>query len=245
MAFRRFVMLGVLSGMAVLLASAGVSAQSVDEIVAKNLAAKGGVEALKAVRAMRITAVVKPTPDLEIPVTITTARPNRLKQESQVQGQQIVMAFDGESAWTVNPLMGADKPQPITGPELESLKSQPDMDGPLVDYKSKGTTVELVGTETVAGKKTNKLKITRKDGQSQELYLDAETGLEVRAVSTVVRQGQSMTVESTFSNYRLVGSLTMAHTIEQKMMGQDVVFTVQKVEILPEIDPAIFKMPAR
>jgi outer membrane lipoprotein-sorting protein len=238
-------MLFGLAALVVTLVPAGAAAQTVDEIVAKNLTAKGGVPALKAVRAMRISATVKPTPEIEIPVTITTARPNKLKQESSVQGQQIIMAFDGTTAWSINPLMGVDTPRPIEGPELDSLRSQADMDGPLVDYKTKGTTVELVGTETVEGKKTNKLKITRKDGQSQELFLDADTGLEVKAISQVVRQGQTLTVESYFSDYRAVSGLTMAHTIRQKMMGQDVAFTVNKVEILPEVDDAIFKMPGK
>jgi outer membrane lipoprotein-sorting protein len=178
-------------------------------------------------------------------VTITTSRPNKLKQESVIQGQQIVMAFDGETAWTVNPLLGTDSPRAVEGPELDNLRNQADMDGPLVDYKSKGTTVELVGPEVVGDKKTNKLKITRKDGQSQELYLDVDTGLEVKAVNTVIRQGQTFTVESYFSNYRSVGGLTIAHSIMQKIMGQDVAFTIDKVEILPDVDPAIFKMPSR
>jgi outer membrane lipoprotein-sorting protein len=234
-----------LAALALTLTAAGAAAQTVDEIVAKNLAAKGGVAALKAVRAMRISATVKPTPEIEIPVTITTARPNKLKQESSVQGQQIIMAFDGTTAWSVNPLMGADTPRPIEGPELDSLRSQADMDGPLVDYKIKGTTVELVGTETVEGKKANKLKITRKDGQSQELFLDADTGLEVKAINQIVRQGQNLTVESYFSDYRPVSGLTIAHTIKQKMMGQDVAFTINKVEILPDVDDAIFKMPGK
>jgi outer membrane lipoprotein-sorting protein len=221
-----------------------LAAQTVDEIVAKNLAAKGGVEALKAVQAVRITAHVNPAPDVTIPVTITTARPNKLKQETNVQGQQIIMAFDGQTAWTINPMMGVATPRLIEGGELENLRTQADMDGPLVDYKAKGSTIQLVGTETVNDKKTQRLKITRKDGQSQELFVDAETGLEVKAVNQVVRQGQTFSVESVFSDYRKVGNLTMAHKIEQSIMGQNITFSIDKVEFLTQVDPQIFKMPA-
>lgn len=240
---RSLTVLGCLT-LALTVSPRGSAAQTVDDIVAKNLAAKGGVAALKSVRAIRISATVRPTPDLAIPVTITTSRPNKLRQETSVQGQQIVMGFDGQTAWTINPMMGSTTPRPIEGPELDSLRAQADMDGPLLDYKSKGTTVELVGSEVVEGKKTNKLKITRKDGNSQELYLDADTGLEVKAVSQVVRMGQSMTVESLFSDYRVVSGLTIAHKITQKVAGQDVPLTIDKVEILPEVDESIFKMPA-
>jgi outer membrane lipoprotein-sorting protein len=242
---RTFLMASALAVVCSVHAPATVAAQSVDEIVAKNIAAKGGAEALKAVQAMRITARVTPQPDVELPVTITMARPNKLKQETTFQGQQMVTAFDGQTAWTINPLAGMTTPRAIEGAELESLRTQADMDGPLVDYKSKGSTVELIGSDTIGDKKAVKLKITRKDGQSQELYLDADTGLELKAVNQVVRQGQTFNVESYFSNYRKEGSLNMEHTINQKIMGQDVVFTIEKVEILPEVDPQIFKMPGK
>jgi outer membrane lipoprotein-sorting protein len=230
---------------ALTLAPRAAAAQSADDIIAKNLAAKGGVEALNAVRAMRITATVRPTPEMTIPVTITTARPNKLKQETSVQGQVIVMAFDGQTAWSINPLVGSNTPTVVEGSDLDSLRTQADMDGPLVDYKAKGTTVELLGPETVGDKKTIKLKITRKEGTSQELYLDADTGLEVKAVNQVSRMGQTLTVESYFSDYRSVGGLKLAHTVLQKIGGQDVTFTIDKVEILPEVDDAVFKMPGK
>jgi hypothetical protein len=223
----------------------GAAAQSVEEIVAKNLAAKGGVATLKAVRAVRITATIKPAPELSIPLTVTTARPNKLRQETTVQGNQIVMGFDGQTAWTINPMMGSSAPRAIEGPELDSLRAQADMDGPLLDYKAKGSTVELLGTEMVGDKKTHKLKITRKDGQSQELFLDVETGLEVKAVSPVFRMGQQMTVESSFADYRSVSGLTIAHKITQKIMGQDVPLTIEKVEVLSDVDESIFKIPAK
>jgi outer membrane lipoprotein-sorting protein len=227
------------------LSTVTATAQTVDEIVAKNLQAKGGVQQLKAVQAMRVTAHVSPEPGTDIQMTITTERPNKLRQDTSLKGQQMVMAFDGETAWTINPMMGSTGPQKIEGPEFDRLKTQADMDGPLVDYKSKGTTVELIGQETVEGVKTHKLKVTRKDGQSQELFVDVNTGLEVKAVNEVEQAGQKATIESYFSNYRTVGGLTVAHTIVQKIMGRDVTVTVDKVEILPDVDDSVFKMPAK
>ena len=80
-----------------LLPAAG-QAQTVDEIVAKNIQAKGGVEQLKAVKAMRITAHVSPGAGRpRFQMTITTERPNKLRQDSTMKGQQMVMAFDGDS----------------------------------------------------------------------------------------------------------------------------------------------------
>jgi outer membrane lipoprotein-sorting protein len=225
------------------LSAQAAAAQTVDELVAMNLKAKGGVEQLKAIRAMRITGRVVPKPGIEIPMTITTERPNKLRQESTLQGQTLIVAFDGETGWTINPLLGATEPKTIQGPEFDKLKTQADMDGPLVDYKEKGTTIELLGTEQVGEVKAHKLKITRKDGQSQLLFLDPATGLEIKAINDIVQGGKTMTVESYFSNYKSVGPITVAHTIVQKLMGQEVTVTVDKVEILDDVDDAVFKTP--
>ena len=145
-------------------------AQTADELVAKNLKAKGGLDNLKAVQGMKITGrVTLPGAGggggMEIPMTIVTKRPNRFRQESEFKGQKIVVAFDGTKAWMINPMMGQGAPQPIEGERLDMVKQQADLDGPLVDYKAKGTTIEVQGVETVDGKKVHKLKVTPKTGR--------------------------------------------------------------------------------
>jgi outer membrane lipoprotein-sorting protein len=231
---------------ALVVVPAAAAAQTVDELVARNLAAKGGVERLKAVKAMRITGRVSIGPGQEITMTIVSERPNKLRQESAIEGQKTVMAFDGQKAWMVNPLVGITTPQDITGPQFDALKDQADLDGPFVDYKAKGITLELLGTEPVDGKPAHKLKVTRKSGQSQTLYLDASTGLEVKAVNEVRQGDMAMTVESLFSNYKAVDGLMLAHAITQKLTGpasQTLTITIDKAEILPDADDTLFTRP--
>jgi outer membrane lipoprotein-sorting protein len=235
----------------VLAAPALASAQTVDELVEKNLAAKGGAEKLKSVKAMRITGRVS-VAGMDIPLTITSERPNKLRQESVIQGQKTVTAFDGQKAWTVNPMMGITEPQDITGPQFDLLKDQADLDGPLMDYKAKGITIEIVGKETVEGKPAVRLKVTRKSGQSQTLYLDASTGLELKAINDTKISAPNqpepvaMTVESVFSDYKPVDGLVLAHTITQTITGpatQTLIITVEKAEMLPDADDALFVKP--
>ena len=115
---------------------------------------------------------------MDMPLTVVTKRPNKMKQEMTMQGQKIVQAFDGENVWGVNPMMGSTAPRVIEGPTADALKTQSIFDGPLVGYKDRGDTLEVVGPADVEGVKTWKLKLTRKDGQSMHIFLDAETGLE-------------------------------------------------------------------
>jgi outer membrane lipoprotein-sorting protein len=248
--------IGRIAAVALAFGLAGAAyAQTADELVAKNLKAKGGLENLKAVQGMKITGrVILPGAEgsgggVDIPMTITTKkRPDRFRQESEFQGQKIVIGFDGTSAWIINSRMSAN-PQPIEGDRLDAVKQQADLDGPLVDYKTKGTTIELQGLETVDGKKVHKLKVTPKTGRIVTLYLDAETGLETKTVMEppvdVATQGSPLaTLESVFSNYQSVdGNLTMPHMIQQKVNGQVLQIIIEKIEISPSVEDSIFTMP--
>ena len=231
----------------VALLGSAASAQTVEDLVSRNLKSKGGVEKLRAVKAMRITGRISPAPGVEIPVTITSERPNKLRQESSIQGHQMITAFDGAKAWTVNPMMGSSAAQPLEGPQFDIIRDQADIDGPFVDSKTKGITLELLGTETVEGQQAHKLKVTRKSGQSQILFLSADTALELKAVNEIKQGDATLTVESVFSNYKPVEGITIAHTITQKISGPQTAqlnISVDKVEILPNLDDALFAMPA-
>lgn len=222
-------------------------AQTAEELVDKNLKAKGGVEKLKAVEGMRVTGrVMLPAAGTEFPVTIMTKPPNRFYQQSIIQGQKIQMGFDGDKAWMVNPMYGATTAQEIKGQQLEALKSGIDIVGPLVNYKEKGTVIEAAGTDTVDGRPVHKLKILPKTGPTVFLFLDDETGLEAKSVIEVAAGGAEQpatTLEVLFSNYKTEGGITMPHTIEQKLNGQAMQIMIDKVEVSPQIDDAIFRMP--
>ena len=129
------------------------------------------------------------------------------------------------------------------------VKQQADLDGPLVDYKAKGTTIEVLGVETVDGKKVHKLKVTPKTGRPVTLYLDAETGLEAKTVMEAPADAAgpgapAATLESVFSNYQSVGELTMPHTIQQKANGQVLQINIDKIELSPGADDSLFAMPS-
>ncbi len=219
-------------------------AQSVDALIARHLAAKGGLDKLKAVSTMRITARgTIPSINLEFPVIVATKRPNLFYQESAVGGQKVIAGFDGTRAWLVNPILGIAKPVDVQGAQLEAMKRQADYDGPLVDSKAKGITVDYAGSETLDGKKVEHLKLTTANGQVQHLYLDADTALEVKSVVELKTDDRVTTMESVYSNYQPVDGLMMAHTIQQKVNGQVLQLAIEKVELSPALDDALFKAP--
>jgi hypothetical protein len=220
-------------------------AQTAEELVSRNLSAKGGAARLKSVPGLRIMArVMLPTAGLEFPAVITTKRPNRFYQESTIRGQKVIAGFDGEKGWIVNPLMGGLAPQEMQGSRLEMLKRQLDLEGPLVDYQAKGTTVEVVGHDTLEGRPVTKLKVTPKDGLVEYFYVDDETGLETKTVKQIKDGDGITTLETRYSNYESVDGVMVPHIVEQKAAGQVLQFTIEHVEIAAP-DDTLFKMPTR
>lgn len=230
-----------------LVLSAGVlHAQTADEIVARNLEAKGGGEKWKAVNSLRMTGTIS-VQGKELPLTISSMRPNYMRHEMNLPDIRIVQAFDGKTAWAINPMLGATTPQQLPPEAAETIRTSAEFEGALVDYKAKGHRAELVGTETLDGKKVHHLKVTLKDGPVQHFYLDAETGLEVRVTQEVeTGPGQKQVLASEMSNYQPVSGVLIPHTVRQLLDGKVVAaMTISKVEINAITDPSVFRMPSK
>ena len=191
----RLLAAGMLSIALACTGSAAAQTPSVDDLVAKNLAARGGLAKLQTLNAIKLTGSVS-VQGMDMPLTVLTKRPNKMKQEMTMQGRTIVRAFDGETVWAINPMMGSPTPRVLEGPTANALKTQSLFDGPLVGYKERGDTLEVVGPADVEGIKTWKLKLTRKDGQSMHIFLDADTGLEKQWTATMEQNGMTMEIET-------------------------------------------------
>jgi outer membrane lipoprotein-sorting protein len=216
-------------------------AQTVDEIVAKNIQAKGGAEKLKSVQSMRLTGHLSARGG-EAPFTVWSKRPNLARQETTLQGTSMVRGFDGTTAW----IMAGTQAQEVVGPEAASTKEQAEFDSPLLDYKAKGNRIEFVGSETRQGATVYHLKLTTKSGQVQQYYLDAQTGLERETSVTLDQGGQQMVVVSDLSDFRDVNGLTIPFAIKQSVNGTLLSqLTIEKAEFNVPLDDAIFKMPKR
>jgi len=232
--------------LALLLIAAGAAAQTVDEIIAKNVETRGGLEALKAVQSVRITAKMSMM-GAESPVRIEWKRPGKLRSEFEMQGMTGVLAYDGEKGWMIMPFTGDPNPQPMAEDQLKLAREQSDMiEGELVDYKEKGHTIELVGTEDVEGTEAYKLKITRADGDVVYTYLDTEHCLQFKQKSRRMVMGTETSFVTTIGDYKEVGGgIVMPHSFESTSpdMGMGQSFTIDTVEINPQIDDSEFVMP--
>jgi outer membrane lipoprotein-sorting protein len=239
----RKLLLGV--AVAALAVTAAAQNLTLDQILAKNLQARGGMEKLKAAKTMRITAKMTVGPGIEAPVVIEQKRPNSMRFEITIQGLTAIQAYDGKTGWSIMPFQGKKDPEPMGEDALKEMAEQADFDGPLVDYQQKGHKVELVGREPVEGADAYKLKVTLKDGGVRYIYLDADSFLEMKSESKRTICGTEVEGEASIGDYKEVEGLMIPHSVEGGVKGspQKQKMTIEKVEINPPIDDARFKMP--
>jgi outer membrane lipoprotein-sorting protein len=227
--------------------SAPAASLTVDEIVAKNIQARGGLDKLKAVKSVRMTGHMTIGPGTEAPMVIEVKRPDKLRLDVTAQGMTLTQAYDGKNGWQINPFAGNKNAEPMSADELKEAAEQADMDGPLVDWKAKGHKVELVGKEKVEGTDVYKLRVTLKDGNVHYLYLDADSYLDIKAEAKRTVRGTEVETEQTIGDYKDVGGLMIPHSFEAGAKGrpEKQKITVEKIEVDVPIDDSRFAMPAK
>jgi len=244
--FRRVLMVGALLALLAPIASA----ETVDEVLAKYVAAHGGMDKIKAVKSMKMTGkMVMGGGQMEAPFTQLKRRPSDSRTEFVFQGLTGVQAYDGTGAvaWNIMPFMGKKDPEAQPAEETKLVAEEADFDGELIDYKEKGHTIELVGKEQVEGADAYKLKVTRKSGNVDYVYLDAETGLEVKSESKRTVRGTEVEGEQYMSDYKEVDGMPFPFTITAGRKGgpaeqrQKIVF--EKVELNVPTADSLFVMP--
>jgi outer membrane lipoprotein-sorting protein len=223
----------------------GLWGQTVDEIIAKNIQARGGAEKLKSVQSIKATATMAMGPGMEAPGILVQKRPGFARLEFTIQGLTAVQAFDGKSAWQIMPFMGKKDAELMSADEAKEMEEMADVDGPLVDYKSKGNQIESLGKEKVEGTDAFKLKVTLKNGDVQTIYIDSDSFLEIKEETKRTVRGSEQIFESSIGDYKEVNGIIFPFAIESGAKGspQKQKLTITKIELNLPSDDAIFKMP--
>lgn len=235
----------ILAAVALLTPPPAAAAETVDEIVARHVAARGGREALAAVRAVRMTGRATAGPGRQAIVRREIARPGRIRTEFEFQGTTGVWAWDGSAGWRVSPLDGSLEPEALPAEEAASLAEQADLEGPLGDWKAKGHAVEVVSQETLPGGLAHRLKVTPQSAAPRSVWVDAATGLVVRTESTRRLRGRDVVLETVFGDYQKTAGVAFARSIETGVAGRPrrLRITVESVEVNPALDDSRFRAP--
>jgi outer membrane lipoprotein-sorting protein len=228
--------------------AAGTPKLSAEQIVERNIVARGGLAAWHRVHALRVSGRmdIGGRKSMEVPFRSEMKRPRKVRFELDFQGQKAVQTYDGVHGWKMRPYLGRNDAEPFTPQEQQSAAQEQELDGPLIDYRTKGTKVALEGTEAVEGHDAYKLKLTLKDGSVRRDWIDAKSFLEVKIEGEPRRlDGRLHGVEITYRDYRSVSGLMIPHVLETAVQGVKGTrkMTVETVEVNPKIDDSAFLKP--
>ncbi len=221
-------------------------AQTAEELVNKNIQAKGGIDKIKAIHSVRMTGKLNGGGGFTAATMQENQRPNLVRETFSLQGMTAVSAYDGTTGWQIQPFGGHKDPEFMGEDDLKDLLLDADFDGPLVDYKEKGNTVEFLGHDVVDGDDALRLKVTLKDGDIIYYYLDPDTFLEIRKEVQEFVRGSVRESVIDLGSYKPVAGVMYPFTdfagIEGESGGAD--DDVEKIEVNVPINPADFAVPA-
>jgi outer membrane lipoprotein-sorting protein len=194
------------------LAAPTAFAYSADELAAKNIDAKGGLEKLNAIHSLRLSGkILVNGGTIELGYVTLIKRPGSIRYEALLQGLTQVQAYDGTQAWQINPFQGRKDPEKLSVDDAKGLgEDAVDFTGPLVDYKAKGYRLDYLGTEDVDGTEAHKLRVTRPNGDLTYVYLDPEYFLEIRTVNRRIEHGVPNETVTDYGDYEKVNGVYFA-----------------------------------
>lgn len=239
---------------------------SAAEIVERNVAARGGLQAWRSVQALSMTgkmdaggntrptlavpgakappeAAKRPKAQVQLPFVMELKRPRKVRVEVKFQGQTAIQVYDGTDGWKLRPFLNRHEVEPYSAEEMKAAALQADLDGPLVDYTAKGTKVELEGAERVEDRDTYRLKLTAKNGNVQHVWVDAHTFLEAKIEGVPRRlDGKYHPVETYLRDFRTVDGLKVPYVLETAVQGvpQREKIEIEKVVVNPKLDDSLF-----
>jgi outer membrane lipoprotein-sorting protein len=220
--------------------------QTTDELVTKNIEAKGGLDKIKAVKTLRMSGRAEQPDGPPLAVVIEHARPDEIRQDITIAGMTLVQAYDGKAGWMIQPFSGRKDPQLMGEDDLRDLTFEADIDGPLVDYKAKGNTVEFMGHDMVDGDDALRLKVTLKNGDVAYYDLDPDTFLEIRRDSQEFIRGSVKEQVTEYGSYKPVNGVMYPFSIAiwpKSDPKQMLTVSFDKVEVNVPLADSLFAVP--
>ncbi|KVT60073.1 outer membrane lipoprotein-sorting protein [Burkholderia ubonensis] len=228
--------------------AASAARMSAAQIVERNVAARGGLQAWRAVNTLTLSGLMEAggTKNTALPFVMTMKRPHKSRFEVRFNAQTALQVYDGAQGWKVRPFLGRNEVEPYSPAEAKSAAQSAELDGPLVDYASKGSTVQLLGTETVEGHRAYVLKVTTKERAERRVWIDAATFLELKIDGEPrVLDGRPHSVAIFYRDYKKENGVVVPHTLETVVSGVKETrrITIDHVALNQPADDAMFGKP--
>ena len=233
--------------LALLLCAGSACAATADELIARNVAARGGADKLAAIKTLRMQGQLIAGGGFKLAYNAVLKRPDKIRDEASVQGLTQVEAWDGQHGWSIQPFGGRKDPIPMSADDAKELAEGADIDGAWVDAAAKGNTVTYLGTEDVDGTNAHKLQVGLKDGNTLIVYLDPDAWLPIREVVRRTVRGTQQVTETDFGDYEQVNGVYFPFAIVTgpKDGGDNskLRITIDKAQANAPVDDGVFAFP--
>jgi len=218
----------------------------INALVAQNIEARGGAGVWQAVDTLRLTGQMDLGQGMHVPYVMEQKRPGKMCLEFVFDEKTAVQCVDGKTGWKLLPFRGRNKPEAMTDQEYSEMVGGVEIDGLLFNAVERGNKVKLAGKEVVAGRSAARLEVTSPGGAVRWIYIDEETGLDLKLETTRVISGKERRVETFYYDWQETDGLLIPRRQETRTQGDDEFHfvTVDSVLTNAPIDDSRFAMPA-
>jgi hypothetical protein len=227
--------------------AASAHAMTADELVAKNVAARGGMESLTAIKSLRLQGKLHIANfGVDVEASRTYKRPGEYRFEGTLQGMTMVQSYDGKEAWRIFPFQGRKDPERTSADDAKELAEEADFEGGWVNAAAKGNRLEYQGSDDVDGTDAHKLKVALANGDVQYVWFDPDAFLVIRTLKQRTVRGVEQREETDYSDYEKVNGTYIAFAATSGAVGstQKDTFTVDKAEANVALEDTWFAFPA-
>jgi hypothetical protein len=220
-------------------------ARFIDELVARNLDARGGEGAWDGVTTMRMLGHMDLGQDLVVPYVLEQKRPGKMCFEFEFDNATSTQCTDGQKGWKIAPFRGRTEPEPMNDLEYREMAYSSDPYGLLYNYKQRNLEIDYLGIEPVDGHDAYKLQINLPGGGKRWLYLGTESALDIKLEMPRVIAGREFLVETVYSDWLDVEGLRIPGRQETRTGSDDEwhFLTVESVVVNPTIEDDRFHIP--
>jgi len=229
--------------------ASGQPLQTADEIIARYVQRVGGAQRLHAVLSVRRYGHFYGGGGFEAVIAYENARPNKVREEFTFGGLTGVTAFDGKTGWKIEPWAGKKDAEPLGEDEMKGIVEDAEFGDPLFNYKERGNTVSLVGTDQIEGTDVYKLMVTlASNGDVRTYYLDAESCVPVKYEVKRTVRGAERWFEVELGDYKEVQGVLFPFSIAIGAKGSSSAdkqqYSWERITVNPVLEERRFTKPA-
>jgi len=223
-------------------------AQTADEVINNYVTAIGGMDKINSINTAKMTGKFS-AGSMDINFVRYYKRPTKMKMEMTIQGMTMIQAYDGTSAWMLNPFQGSREPEKMSEVDSKEVKNNADLEGNIVNYQQKGGKVEFIAKEDMEGTEVYKIKLTDKDGDVTYYFFDVQSYLLLKETSKRKMGEKEASVDVIYGNYKATDGFLYPMSVEilapDSPMGGSQKAVIEKIEYNVSLDDSMFPMPEK